>query len=236
MPLDQLNRVIVRVWTSEENKLYPGNNVGHISIETSREYMSLWPIPFTKEQRTEYSQSKSLNQKYLKYFMERDPKFHVSYRDDYIAEGGIEPQVTICFYSLDTHKMIDKFDTLKTSTDSWRLIGSNMLVEKLAESLEEIKSNLKFFESTKKSKYKENCASLALKILIAGKIADLLDSATLSSFGTKTSSAVSPDNLLDVLIPAKKRELSVYPETKEFRSIDETIIEPDIFTGKCNIM
>jgi hypothetical protein len=34
-------RVIVRVWTSEHNKQFPGESVGHVSIETPKPSASL---------------------------------------------------------------------------------------------------------------------------------------------------------------------------------------------------
>jgi hypothetical protein len=40
IPCDSLNRVIIRIWTSEYNKNYRGEGVGHVSIETRKHITS----------------------------------------------------------------------------------------------------------------------------------------------------------------------------------------------------
>jgi hypothetical protein len=180
MTLDISTRVIIRVWTSQDNKQFPGNNVGHISIETPNNYMSLWPIPHPPKQKKEFQEYNILKQKYLKYFMERPSDFLQSYQDDYHAEGGIPPQVTICLYSLDHYMVDNEFYKLKMNT-GWRLVGSNLLVQKLDDTVEAMVSYSKIIETKVEHKNIDNCASLALKMLKAGRITQLVDTSTYSS-------------------------------------------------------
>ena len=35
--------IVVRIWTSAGNSKHPGHDVGHVSVETSESYISLWP-------------------------------------------------------------------------------------------------------------------------------------------------------------------------------------------------
>ncbi len=222
MPLDISTRVIVRVWTSQENKQFPGNNVGHVSIETPDTYMSLWPVPFTQQQINEYTKSNILKQQYLKYFMERSADFHQSYQNDYQAEGNTAPQVTICLYSLDYNMVENEFHKLKMNTESWRLIGSNLFVQKLDDAVEIMVSYSKIIENKVEHKNIDNCASLAVKILKAGGIGQLVDLSTFSTFSSQTSSIVGPDDVLTILIPAKFAEQQKNPETVAFRLASET--------------
>ena len=46
-----------------------------------------------------------------------------------------------------------------------------------------------------------------------------------SSFCSATSSAVSPDRVLEILIPAKLRELEQHTETQGYQLKDETPID-----------
>lgn len=225
MTLDISTRVIIRVWTSQDNKQFPGNNVGHISIETPNNYMSLWPIPHPPKQKKEFQEYNILKQKYLKYFMERPSDFLQSYQDDYHAEGGIPPQVTICLYSLDHYMVDNEFYKLKMNT-GWRLVGSNLLVQKLDDTVEAMVSYSKIIETKVEHKNIDNCASLALKMLKAGRITQLVDTSTYSTFSSKTSSVVSPDDILDILIPAKLAEQRSNPETIAFRLDFETQLAP----------
>ncbi len=230
MALDISTRVIVRVWASQENKAFPGNNVGHVSIETPDIYMSLWPVPFTQQQKDEYNRSGILKQKYLKYFMERSASFLQSYQDDYKAEGNIAPQVTISLYSLDYHMIENEFHNLKANTEGWRLIGSNLFVQTLEDTVGTMLSYSKILENKTEHKNIENCASLAVKILKAGGISHLVDLSTFSTFSSRTSSVIKPDDLLTILIPAKLAEEKDNPETAAFRLNNETqLVQPSKF-------
>ncbi len=215
------NQVIVRVWTSRDNKRFPGHNVGHVSIETPTSYISLWPVPFTLEQIAGYRTEKVLEQNYDKYYMERDPDWKASYQDDYKAEGDQEPQVIICLYSLDVNDIESAFGRLQNDTKAWRLVGSNMLLQKLETLVVDVAQSTKLFDSGP-AETVENCASLALKLLKAGGINNLVSFAKESSFSSQTSSAVSPDRMLEILIPSKLKELDRHTETQGYQLKDET--------------
>lgn len=214
MPLNEAKRVIVRVWTSKENRRFPGNSVGHVSIQTPEEYISLWPVSFSDEERVQYRRAGKLGRTQLCYFGERKADFHVSCEDDIKAEEDHTPQVTICFYSLDAYMLENTFHKLKTTTTHWRLIGSNLFLQELQGLI-----------GTEKNGYVESCASLALKILKAGGISNLVGLPESTSFCSKTSSVVKPDTVLEFLIPAKLTELRKHPETINFNHKDETIID-----------
>lgn len=207
MPLDPSKRVIIRVWTSEENKQFPGHNVGHVSLETPERYMSLWPVPFTQNQINEYRAAGDLERMYKKYFMERKPDFKSSYQEDYAAEENQPPQVVICLYGLDIHSIENEFDRLLKITEGWRLIGSNQFVQKLESAAEVITAHSKIFESEVGNRRVDSCASLALKLLKIGGISQYIDLSKYSTFTSKTSSVVKPDDILEVIIPAKINEL-----------------------------
>lgn len=254
---DLTQRTIVRVWTSKENSLFPGDNVGHISIETPNSYMSLWPVPFSTTQYFQYQQLSlqikelkerlktqednhlrlqieqkkiELNQTYLKYYMQRDAKFQQSYLEDYVAEGNKAPQVTLCFYSLDIYAMEDSFHKLTSNTEGWRLIGSNYFIQKLEKTTETLTLHSKTIESEIGKRNIENCASLALKILKDGGISKLVNIDSYSSFTLKTSSIVKPDDILELSIPAKLAELKSHPQTQNLHFQGET--DPDILREK----
>lgn len=228
MPLNTADRVIVRIWTSKDNQQFPGQNVGHISIETPDSYMSLWPAPSTQEERDayrqEYRQAGALQQKHLRYFRERSSDFHQTYQNDYEAEDNHPPQVTICFYSLRHDLMNTKFNELKNNIAHWRLIGSNLLVQNVESTIETFLNHSKSIESEVGKKDVDNCASLALKILRAGYIGNLIDNYTEAGFSSTTSSVVTPDDILKILIPAKLIELENHRETatEAFQFDEET--------------
>ncbi len=222
---DANERVIVRVWTSRDNQAFPGDNVGHISIETSNEYMSLWPVPFTLAQINQYRASNTLEQQYQKYFMERDSDWKGAYQEDYEAEGKQVPQVVVCLYSLNIDDIESAFGKYKDDTKAWRLIGSNMLVQKLETLTTEVVQDLKLFDNKKATSTVENCASLALKLLKAGGITNLVSFSEESSFFSQTSSAVSPDQMLKLLIPAKLTELDKFQETQKYQFEHDTAID-----------
>jgi len=222
MKVDSHNRVIIRVWTSEKNQQFPGQNVGHISIETPERYMSLWPVPFSQAQINEYQKAGTLKQQYLKYFMPRDSHYMRSCREDEQAEGDVKPQVVICLYTLDRKAINMQFERLSQETKSWRLIGSNLLVQKLESVAETLVLHSTTFQSEVGKRQVENCASFALKMLKAGDIQQLVSLSENSSFASNTSSSVSPDQILDILLPAKRAELARYPETESFTFGGET--------------
>lgn len=215
---DENNRVTIRIWTSESNRQYPGQNVGHVSIETTtpKSYISFWPVPFTYVDIQKYQVSGKLDRKILKYFGERDAQYMTSYMDDYEKEGKQEPQLVICLYGLDAENIIIKFNELKNEIGTWRLIGSNLLVQ----NIETVASNVtgKLFETNVGKKNIDNCSSIAYKLLKAGGLYDEVS----SSFSFKFSSSVTPDDLADAVIAAKNYEHKKFSEIKQFIFVTET--------------
>jgi len=104
-PLSEDSKVIIaRIWTSRDHPSIPGDNVGHISLETQepgrQEYMSFWPQPFTNAQIRQYHQAGTLERQALSYLQERGGHFMRNYADNVTAEGE-KPQATIVLYGLE---------------------------------------------------------------------------------------------------------------------------------------
>lgn len=207
IPCNKESRVIVRIWTSQFNKQHPGENVGHVSIETvtPEGYMSLWPSQAGKASGAGF-------------WKPIDPDFKGNFQEDFDAEGERDPEVTICLYNLDAENIKEKFETIKEGIEArqargekagWVLIGGNKLIN---------------------NNSGESCASLAWKLLKAGGIYDEIS----SSWSSKFSSVVTPDNLSKAVISAKKHELEHYPETVKFNFDGEMSVNTD--KGRCLII
>ncbi len=227
LTLNSSTRIIIRVWTSEKNKRYPGNGVGHVSIEydggSSRFYVSLFPIPFSNEQILKYREEKTIEEEYLKYFTKRESGYKQTFSDDMNSETGHPPNITVCLYSLDAVAMQSEFQKLSTSVKHWQLIRNNLFVQTLdvLELLPESRKNV------------ENCASLVYKILKAGEINSLLTTAEEATFCSKISS-VKPDDIGDLVITAKLSEIKQHPETNNFKFNSETLLSPQNKSRRCS--
>jgi hypothetical protein len=239
MKLDSSSYVVVRVWTSEDNKHFPGESVGHVSIETSNGmYASLWPVEFTEEQKNEHKGYRKLHQLYRKYFMERSSEYQHSYNDDYQLEGDKEPQVTVCLYSLDVKSVEKAFNALKDDITGWRLVGSNVFMQ-TTEKVVEKKMSI-FIENmnveTKVGKRDvDSCSSLAYKLLKAGGIYELISGNYSSTF----SSVVTPDDLLTAVIDAKLSEIKSHSETANYSFSGETdvnVLKKSTKSSNCLVM
>lgn len=239
----ETNRVIVRIWTSGINPVHHGEDVGHVSIEIpdisvdgSNLYISLWP-----RHAVEATQIAA-----------KIPYVLHSLDDDLQAEDR-EPEIIYCFYTLDRHKMADKFLQVKTELEGWRLLGNFFVKKDTAES----------------------CASLAYKILQVGAAMsgilphgpkqsaamsakggsqmfkassapfDSSDSKECSKKRSQVSDASSysselivaplvenPDALAEILKDAKLREREKYPLTQTIVFQGETAI----VSQKCLLM
>lgn len=112
------DRVIVRVWTSGLNKKHPGENVGHVSIETTKPegYMSLWPegLPHDKKIKA--------------IFENRESHYMSSYQDDFKAEEERKPELTYCFYTMNAYKISDEFKKIQKNNKGWTLLGNNIFI------------------------------------------------------------------------------------------------------------
>jgi hypothetical protein len=192
------DRVTIRIWTSVFNKTLRGEDVGHISIETSDSYMSLWP----KGRPSGIAQA---------FFQKRPPHYMSSYKDDLEAEGR-SPELIICLYSLNGEEIEEEFTRIKDKIDGWALFGGNALIDRNGA---------------------ESCVTLAYKLLKKGGLYELISSGNSSRF----ASVISPDNLSDAIVKAKKEELIIYPETSDYRFEEETVVEVlESYNSKCLVM
>ena len=213
MRINKNNRVIVRVWTSEDNSQYPGEDaLGHVSIEAKKDgdesstYMSFWPsIPptdaFTDKEKQEYKSANPVKRKVLsikKYLKEVKADTEITFEDDCCSEKCL-PQVTLCFYSLDPNKIINAFHDKKSDTN-FRFWGTNLAIEELER------------VGRGDQQKADCCASFAYKLLSAG---GLQVSSSVASRHSH-SSYLSPDNLLPALIEAKQNEFKCFPNTRKF--------------------
>lgn len=114
--LTQDSRIIVRVWTSERNSEFPGQSVGHVSIETFQPagYMSLWP------RATPTGLDKGAIQPV-------PHEFKANYAADLQAERR-RPELTICLYSLNLQLLHEAWHNKMNNLEGWTLIGSNKLI------------------------------------------------------------------------------------------------------------
>jgi hypothetical protein len=112
------NRVIIRIWTSAYNKEFPGQNVGHVSIETRQPvgYMSLWPQEEPKQQTKDHG-----------FFKKVAHEFKPDVNEDYKAEAR-PPEITVCLYSLNSELLFEKWENEKAILKGWALIGHNRLI------------------------------------------------------------------------------------------------------------
>lgn len=182
----QKNRVIVRVWTPATSQ-----GMGHISLQTSNNYISLWPSgPVT------YSDMGKI----LPY------EFSPDYMTDYESEGRRKSEYTFCFYTLHEQKIDEEFSRLVEKLSGWTLVPHCATTEHV-----------------------ESSYSLVCKLLVAGKISDLLSCAEESErdFGISAKSSAS---IAIVLTKAKQSELAKYPITENIKKFPgETFVNPGLF-------
>lgn len=113
---EQQNTITVRVWTSGFNPNHPGESVGHVSLQTSEYYMSLWPRQAHSPQEQSAKESEGwgafggISHEFLA-SLETDERYEQR-RPEYIVE----------FNSLDVAKIDRKFEELKQSLTGWALL------------------------------------------------------------------------------------------------------------------
>lgn len=94
--------VIVNVWTSSENAALHGANVGHVSLTTPENYISLWPNS-SRQQSYSTKFFQGTKRKVKTYFGARDPGFKMDYEQDCILETRSENgEYTLCLMSKNT--------------------------------------------------------------------------------------------------------------------------------------
>ncbi len=195
MPVERMeekNRVVIRIWTSEHNLETPGEDVGHVSIETAhpKAYVSLWPATPVDIKRS-----------FSGILYAAPPDFKSNYQQDRVEERR-NPEVTICLYSLNAHRLCEKFEEIKKSPKfkGWILSGGNIINNHSGES----------------------CASLAYSLLETAGIPKLLAE---GEFSLDFSSISTPDDLAALVKTAKYREIQKHPETEGFKFQEETEVD-----------
>ncbi len=89
--LDPKDYVVVNIWASEENKALEGANVGHISLETRFDYISLWPGPRPESHMVDPHDTFAKTKRAIyRYFGERPPSFKQNYTEDCLGEAMSE--------------------------------------------------------------------------------------------------------------------------------------------------
>lgn len=248
----ETNRVIIRIWTSRDNVDYPGNNVGHISIETTspKAYISLWPVPWTQEQIATYRQLQAriqnleqsmqhqqakklqiqvekmqaeLEFKRLRYFGERDAMYHTGYEEDERRE---------------------RENPLKAAPPQLTICLYSLDAQGIADKFAELQKKITTWRLIGSNIFVQNIEALATNLLMNTKEIEstvgktkvdscaslaykLLKEGGIykrvsSSYSSAHSSAVEPDELAKMVIAAKQNELETFPETKGFTFADET--------------
>lgn len=201
--LTENNRVIVRIWTSgmwgpfSGLDLPKGKDAGHatLQIPSLNVYVSLWPA--REDGKAIKSGIKTLT-------TIRPPCFEDTPEADADNEGPDEvtprlPEALLCFYSLDIERMQARFVEKKPQITGWKL------------------AKLGFWgKSLENSTY--NCSGIVTDILASGGIEPLLEK-RIPSF---RQNVTDPDDLLRKLKYAKRKELTLYPETNQFEFQHET--------------
>ncbi|MBY0544283.1 MAG: hypothetical protein K2Q14_01910 [Gammaproteobacteria bacterium] len=228
MPVTTENRVIIRIWTSAQNKLIPpillpgaGLPVGHISLETpDQRYVSLWPQDAASAREA---------------ILSSVPSHLHTFEEDCEDEGRV-PEVVICLYTLDIEAIQNTFREIATNLNGWTLLGGNQLFSKDDQA--------------------HSCSSLAYRLLKAGHIDAILESGKERNERSSVMNAsrnvmqkvrdcqsdlvnaisVSPDSLLTVVVAAKIIEMTNAPETasENFAFPTETSLSiiKNLFSGK----
>lgn len=249
--IDKDNFVIVNIWTSEANKAMPGANVGHVSIQTKNNYISLWP-----GRRIEKNKELTFLEKYyFRYFGERPPSFKMNYEEDCALEalsedrGRIINKINECLtgevpYVVNMSN--GKADIIYEQPSALekncyimavRPINANVRIVVYRLRLDRIESEFNSLNPKAwrligsnlltrliDEKSPENCSSLAYRLLKAGGLYLKVDELSSSD----NSSIVTPDDLVKHIILYKEKELALAPETsKLYKSVcpDESNVE-----------
>ncbi|EFA77890.1 hypothetical protein PPL_09390 [Heterostelium album PN500] len=186
------------------SSLNGGDGVGHVALETNNIYASLWPGDAVPETKRE---------QLLKV---RAPHLMRDYNDDRLAEATSDgsprnAEVVVTLYSLDASKLEHRFEHYKKTLKGWTLAAGT------------------FFRNDEKA---ESCASLAFRLLESAGLRDLVNEVHHSSI--TASSAVTPDLIARLVVLAKKAELSKFPETRDFKHINDTFINQSTANVKSN--
>ena len=158
MSVQEKNAVVIRVWTSSDNTVAPGENVGHVSLgigENEETYVSFWPT----------TAGKASNSRAPGLFKPIESENKVDFAADLQAEAR-PPEFTFKLFSLNITAMKDCFEREISKTEGWSLVGSNLLLNQGSG---------------------HSCASMAYEVLKAGGIYDLLPSRLSSNLSSAPS-------------------------------------------------
>ncbi len=112
------NSVIVYVWASKINPTEHGHALGHVSIQTTKSYISLWPAEASNSPQKKASEQL---QKFSDYSSE-NYTFQPSIDADIEASNGYLPNYEIRLETLDCAEIEKKFDALKQKIMGWAVI------------------------------------------------------------------------------------------------------------------
>lgn len=179
--------VIVRVWRPGEG------SVGHVSLETKKNYISLWPIEGISKPGIKWETSDGT----LVPTFDQDQKANGMLSVDPNSGRTIiipkKPEVTLNFHTLNEEIINKKFDDFKNSKLKWALIGNNEVFLK---------------------KDVHSCASLVYHLLDVAGLNNLFEHETAENIEIdktiyvdkiiQTNLVVTPNNIESVLTHAKK--------------------------------
>lgn len=239
----EANRIIVNIWTSGFNQKTPGETVGHVSVQTPRNYMSLWP----KQAHHPFEQSA----------LDSEPGGIVRpvthELPDYDTDLKYEnrpPEKVFCFYKLDVTAIEREFDTVKSTLKGWSLLGVcencescvslayRLLqaggIEKLAggkvahaadqSSVAATGSSTGMFN---KKANLSTTSGYAISSQSDAAKAALDEAKGASVYSVEMGAGLvikSPDFLGEILIKAKQQELTQYPLTQQIKYERETAV------------
>jgi hypothetical protein len=105
------NRTMICIWVSRK----PGVEAGHISIQTPKSYISLWPdgVESRKLIKTIFGLERA--------------DYKKVYEDDIVSMER-KPEIIVCLYSLNVYKMEEEFEKIKLSIHRWALLGKHILL------------------------------------------------------------------------------------------------------------
>ena len=160
------------------------SRVGHVSMETHSLYASWWPNPQDGEQVEKFNVVHAQNS---------------TYAEDVYNEGS-EPDLRICFYSLNVAEIEDCFNNIENNPNIGYVLSGDKKVARLLN-----------------DERGQSCCGLAYELLMAGGIS--VHSSIHKDLKLKWV-IVTPDNFANFVKNAKESEWEKHPETREFPMLD----------------
>lgn len=222
--------VIVRIWTSDGNPDTPGQNVGHVSVQTKTKYMSLWP----KQAQGPYGVSAKESEGIGLFKSITHEEVPTPAKDEQYE--GRPAEKIFRFYSLDPDKMIKEYDRVIAHLKGWSLLA----VAKDSESCVSLAARLLQAGGVDGLLSRIDEAKVATKGVLRGStgvgsqtskasgyaLVSQHERAQEASTASKATSFYtvemgigliieSPDRLASLLEQAKQYELQKYPFTKD---------------------